>query len=105
MLKTATPEQAERDVRRLLAILSDHEERVYDMLSDDALADLQMIELRWAHEPAPTTSKNEEHAKLRELSADAFAYWERCNVDALSRTMKKIDAALGPREWPADTDR
>ena len=57
MLKTATSEQAERDVRRLLAILGDHEERIYDMLSDDELCDLQAIELRWDRAPAPTTSK------------------------------------------------
>ena len=30
-------------------------ERVYDMLSDDELCDLQMIELRWDQEPAPAT--------------------------------------------------
>ena len=57
MLKSATQEQAVADVQRLLAILSDHEERVYDMLTDDELADLQMIELRWDQAPTPTTSQ------------------------------------------------
>ena len=56
MLKSATPEQAMADVQRLLAILSGHEERIYDMLTDDELADLQMIELRWDQAPAPATS-------------------------------------------------
>ncbi len=53
MLKTATPEQAQRDIIRLLAILSDLEERVYEMLSDDELSDLQRIELRWDQAPTP----------------------------------------------------
>jgi hypothetical protein len=44
---------AAKDVRRLLAIMSDHETALHDILSDDEVCDWQAIELRWDTDLAP----------------------------------------------------
>jgi hypothetical protein len=50
---------AAADVRRLLAIMSDHETALHDILTDDEACDWQDIELRWDTDLAPDRDANE----------------------------------------------